>query len=396
MSASKFAFSLTAVVALSTAACGDIDAEGADPNAAEPVPAGDIADDIVETQQALTAPGYLAVWQAGLGAQWWYSGLTDGEFVQKDNSLFPTGYRIKSIDVYTFTQSCGLGCTEPAHRYTVVWEQGSGAQWVHWGMTNSQFVANANAYYAQGLRVKALAVSSTGRITAVWRPGTGGERVWAGITSSKLASEDAALWSQGFQMNQLVGYDGKYYAEWGPKVAGAVYWRTAMSSSTFTSTSNSFFNQGLRIVSLDLRSDKYHAIYQGNQGTGAQWVSSGLTPEQMTSLDQQYFKQGLRLRTLRVRKYDLPDQSGTQPPSGGGMAPPPSGEACTYWATAEVRTCYNVDGSPSTIVRSGSVTAAACASTLTRAKTAAKANLATAIGCLSETATAGCCTYGYR
>jgi hypothetical protein len=102
----------------------------------------------------------------------------------------------------------------------------------------------------------------------------------------------------------------------------------------------------------------------------------------------------LRLRVLRQRKYNTP-QSAPEPETGGSMTYMP-GTTCNYWATAQVGTCYNLDGSQSQYVTPGSVTASACASTVSAAQNGAAANLQATLGCLTSSPTAGCCTYSFQ
>lgn len=371
---------------LGTAACGSVDG-----GTIEDPPEENVA----KAEQAVTAAGYLAVWRPGTGAQWWRSGMSSGQFVQEEKDMRSRGFRIRSVDVYTYKASCGTLCTESRHQYTAVFEPGSGTQRFHYGMSNSAFASRAEEYLADGLRVTALAVSATGKITAVWRPGTGKERTWAGISGSTLEKRNAEYWNDGLQMEQLVSYDGDYYAKWGPKHSGH-YFRFGMSPSEMKFNDNQHFAAGYRIRSLDLRNDSYVAIWD-NESAGAQFWNSGLTPAEMRTLDQERFKKGLRLKVLRVRKYDYSQPTEPEPPNMSGMDPtPPAGNTCSAWAMVEIINCANADGSPGTVIKDGQVTHMACGSTTTNARNNAKAGLQAAGFCLVDSPYPNCCTYRYR
>jgi hypothetical protein len=96
-----------------------------------------------------------------------------------------------------------------------------------------------------------------------------------------------------------------------------------------------------------------------------------------------------------MRKYDFPDTSPPPPSTGGGMLPPPSCD--DYAFIARVNTCYNLDGSASQYVQSGSVTGTGWGCTETEAKTNARTSLSTALNmCVNTPKKNGCCTYTYE
>lgn len=349
-------------------------------------------------KQALVAPGYLAVWQSGSGGQFWRSGMYSGEFVQADTNFFNKGYRIKSVDVYSYKASCGTACTETRHQYTAVWEPGSGGQFWHSGMSASTFISRANTYGAQGYRIAALAADTNGYITAVWRPGGMSERAFTNMSSSYLASKDTEMWNAGFNMVQLVQTGNTFAAVW--QMLGKAGVRTAWAQpySTIVSWDKTFFNQGLRIQAMDIRGDKFAAIWHSGTTAYTQWWSSGLTASAIESSDKTNFKNGLRLKVLRVRKYSYADSpSSAQGTDGGGMQQPPSCNSTMYTSTARVDRCWNLDGFASNVVTPGSITGTGWGCTLSAAQANAKTSLSTALGqCVSTSAIAGCCSFAYE
>lgn len=360
---------------------------------------GETEGEVATRQEALVKPGFLAVWQSGSGAQYWRSGMYGAAAFKKyDDQKFAEGFRIKSVDVYDYSESCGLGCTRRAYQYTAVWEPGSGAQYWRAGMSGASLVDYTNTYHTQGLRIAALAVSSDGKYTAVWRPGTAAARIVTAMSSSALNSKSSELWSQGFNMTQLVTYDGKYTAYWQSLGKNEVRESWGKSYSSIASDDSHWFNRGLRLVSLDVRSDKYSAIWHSGMGNGAQWWFSGLTPTDMVEKDKDYFKNGLRIRTLRVRKYEYADPTPTRNTDTGGGTNGQMPTTCSpYTAVAEATQCYNLDGTSSQYYSPGSMTGIGYGCSLSDAQTQAVRSLTTALGaCVTTSPSAGCCTYRFR
>ncbi len=89
-------------------------------------------------------------------------------------------------------------------------------------------------------------------------------------------------------------------------------------------------------------------------------------------------------------------------PSCGATAPSqplpvPSGEACTTSVTIQNQSCLNADGTASTILTPGTITATGCGSTLTNAQSRAKQSFQQ-FSCLDESnqPSPGCCTYSQK
>lgn len=83
---------------------------------------------------------------------------------------------------------------------------------------------------------------------------------------------------------------------------------------------------------------------------------------------------------------------GATPPSRPQPIPP--SESCSVSVTVVNRSCLNADGTPSTILAPGTVSAAGCGADLDRARARAKLSFQQ-FGCLSEgdDPSPGCCTY---
>jgi len=244
--------------------------------------------------EARAATGYAAVWRPGSGAQWVHAGLSWSQFKTQDKTYFDQGLRLEDIEV-------------ASGKYTAVWRPGSGAQWVHPGLTWSQFKAQDKAYFDKGLRLKDLEVAG-GEYTAVWRPGTGAQWVHPGLSWSEFKTQDKAYFDKGLRLADLELVGGEYTAVWRPGT-GAQWVHPGLSWSQFRTQDKAYFGQGLRLADLETAGGKYTGVWQ--PGSGAQWVWPGLCFSDFKTEDTTYFKQGLRLVTVEVHSagraiYRLP------------------------------------------------------------------------------------------
>ena len=319
---------------------------------------------------------YLAVWQPGTGTQWWHTGMSINQFKANDRKYFKQGLRLSSVDIYRYSD------IPKRYSYTAVWRPGGGAQWWRSGMSIGQFKSQDRKYFKQGLRISSIDIQD-GKVLAVWRPGVGSQWWRSGMSSGQFKSQDRSYFKRGFRLQHLVRHGrNDFLAVWRPG-SGAQWWGTGMSSSSFKAKDRTYFKQNLRIRSYNQHSRKHYAVWR--PGGGTQWIHSGLSLAKINELDKKYFRQGLRLTTVRAKSCQ--DATTT-------MSPPPSNR-CTVFATAEINKCYNLNGTQSSVLKPGQVSASGCGPNKSEARKAAKLNLS-GFSCLSSSKTPGCCTYRFR
>ncbi|MGK3937373.1 peptidoglycan-binding protein [Streptomyces caeruleatus] len=121
--------------------------------------------------------------------QWVHWGMSESEFKQKDSEYFPQGLRITSLII-------------EEGRFAAVWQPGNGTQWVHWGMSESEFRQKDSEYFPQGLRITSLIIEE-GRFAAVWQPGYGTQWVRWGMSENEFKDRDSFYFSAGLRINPL-------------------------------------------------------------------------------------------------------------------------------------------------------------------------------------------------
>jgi hypothetical protein len=192
--------------------------------------------------------------------------MTFDEFKAQDDTYFKQGLRITSLVIEN-------------GKFTVVWQTGTGTQWVRAGMTFDEFKAQDTTYFGQGLRITALALDN-GKITAVWRPGSGTQ--WA---------------------------------------------RVGMTAAEFETQDQTYFGQGLRLTTLAIEKGRYAGVWQ--TGSGTQWVVHSRCFIDLKTEDTAYFSQGLRLGFIKLQDeavgaYQYPWKSGdSRKVTQGNNNPPP-------------------------------------------------------------------------
>lgn len=322
----------------------------------------------------------LAVWRPGSGAQWWRTGMSIESFKSQDAKYFKQGLRLVSIDIFRYQD------LPKKYSYTAVWRPGKGAQYWRSGMSVKAFKAEDQKQFNQGRRIALLDIQN-GNVFAVWRPGSGAQRWRTGMTAAQMKSEDAKHFKNGLRIAMLKKHGGNSFAAvWRPGT-GAQWWRSGMTGPEFSKADSTHFKNGLRIASLDTYGGKFIAVWR--PGSGAQWIHAGLTLDEMKKKDLSYFKKGLRLTIARAKKR-VQAQAAASPP-------PKQKDDCIVWATVANGQCYNLDGTVSTILTPGTITASACGPTLEKARENAKLVLSSQM-CLTTTQEKkpGCCTFKFQ
>jgi hypothetical protein len=132
---------------------------------------------------------------------------------------------------------------------------------------------------------------------AVWQPGGGAQWWRSGMSFDEFKAQDKTYFDQGLRLEAVAIKSGKYAAIWRPGT-GAQWWRSGMSLDEFKAQDKTYFDKGLRIVALEIEDGKYTAVWR--PGTGAQWWRSGMSFDEFKAQDKTYFDQGLRIVALEI------------------------------------------------------------------------------------------------
>ena len=169
-------------------------------------------------------------------------------------------------------------------KIAAVWHPGAGTQWVHWGLSSSDFKTRDTTYFAQGLRITSLAIEG-GKLAAVWRPGNGVQWVHWGMSLGDFVGQDRTYLAQGLRITSFVSEAGKYAAVWQPG-SGTQWWSSRRGVVDFKTEDSAYFARGLRIACLELENDpvgayRYpwkggvsHTVGQGNNNSSGSHNSS--------------------------------------------------------------------------------------------------------------------------
>src|SRR5712691_9581767 len=126
----------------------------------------------------------------------------------------------------------------------------------------------------------------------VWRPGSGAQWWRSGMTVDEFKTQDKTYFDEGLRLVDVDLKNGKYAAIWRPG-SGAQWWRPGMTVDEFKTQDKTYFDQGLRLVAVALEGGRYTAVWR--PGSGAQWWRPGMTVDEFKTQDKTYFDQGLRL-----------------------------------------------------------------------------------------------------
>jgi len=134
-------------------------------------------------------------------------------------------------------------------------------------------------------------------VTAVWRGGTGTQWWSTGLSWADFKKQDGAYFNQGLRLVDLEVERGEYTGVWQPG-SGAQWVWTGLTWESFKAKDQEYLNQGLRLVDIEIDGGLYSAVWR--PGTGAQWVSTGLSLDDFKTKNQGYFDQGLRLVDIEI------------------------------------------------------------------------------------------------
>ena len=129
----------------------------------------------------------------------------------------------------------------------------------------------------------------------VWRPGNGGQFTQRALSWNDFKASNQTYFDQGLRLVDLEIANGKYTGVW-QTGSGAQWINPGLPWEDFKTKNLDYFKQGLRVIDIELVNDEYAAVWR--PGTGAQWIHPKLTLAEFKIQDGTYFKQGLRLTDL--------------------------------------------------------------------------------------------------
>ena len=132
---------------------------------------------------------------------------------------------------------------------------------------------------------------------AVWHSGTGAQWWATGLSPDEFKAKDKAHFDQGLRLVDIELHSGTFTAVWHPG-SGAQWWATGLSLDEFKAKDKAYFDQGLRLVDIDSHLGAFTAVWR--PGSGGQWWATGLSLDEFKAKDKGYFDQGLRLARLSV------------------------------------------------------------------------------------------------
>jgi hypothetical protein len=129
----------------------------------------------------------------------------------------------------------------------------------------------------------------------VWRPGSGGQFTQRALSWEDFKTKNQTYFDQGLRLVDLEIASGKYTGVW-QTGSGAQWIHPNLSWQDFKTKNEAYFKQGLRVIDIELVDGKYAAVWR--PGTGGQWIHPPLTLQEFKIQDAIYFKQGFRITDL--------------------------------------------------------------------------------------------------
>ncbi|HKD95842.1 MAG TPA: M23 family metallopeptidase [Gaiellaceae bacterium] len=110
-------------------------------------------------------------------------------------------------------------------------------------------------------------------------------------------AKDKEYFDRGLRLVGLRVRSGKFTGVWHPG-SGAQWWVPGSDYAAFKAQDKLYFDQGLRLVDIEYHDGKWTGVWR--PGTGAQWWVPGWDYDAFKAQDKTYFDEGLRLVCLRV------------------------------------------------------------------------------------------------
>lgn len=257
---------------------------------------------------------YVGVWRAaqGAGAQWSIPAADWDTFAAKDKTYFDQGLRVVAMSsYYDFSQNMSK------YTATWRGGVGTGAQWTTPAADWDTFAAKTTQYFNQGLRMVAVSITNRkGQIayagTSRAGMGTGAQWVTPAKEWNDFASQAQIYFGQGLRLVSLsttYNVQGKtvYSGVWrGGVGAGAQWVIPATNWASFVAKDKEYFDHGLRLVAVStfVKSGQplYTGVWRAGVGAGAQWVNAAADWDTFAAKDKTYFDQGLRMVSLSLAR----------------------------------------------------------------------------------------------
>ena len=156
----------------------------------------------------------------------------------------------------------GLACMRLV---SCVWRPGSGTQWV----SRRPVVGRLQAAVRHLLRPGPAAGRPRGRGRQVQRrlaAGTGDQKVHHNLSWDEFKQKDSKHFDDGLRLVDIEIDDGKYAGVWQPGT-GTQWVRIDMTEDQFVDQDTTYFDEGLRITDIELVGSKYAAVWRPGTGT---------------------------------------------------------------------------------------------------------------------------------
>lgn len=143
--------------------------------------------------------------------------------------------------------------------------------------------------------VEALVSYGQTGMAGVWRPGSGGQFTQRALSWDDFKTQNQTYFDQGLRLVDLEIANGKYTGVW-QTGSGAQWINPSMSWQEFKTRTEDYFKQGLRVIAIEIVNGRYAAVWR--PGTEGQWIHPPMTLQEFKTQDAIYFKQGFRITDL--------------------------------------------------------------------------------------------------
>jgi len=132
------------------------------------------------------------------------------------------------------------------------------------------------------------------------------------MTVDEFKAQDQTYFNQGLRITTMDIDNGKFAAVWRPG-SGAQWWKSGMTAAEIEAQDQTYFNRGFALTALAIESGKYAAVWQ--PGSGAQWWSHSRCAVDLKTEDTALFRPGAAARLPQLQDqaagaYHYPWKSG--------------------------------------------------------------------------------------
>jgi hypothetical protein len=248
-----------------------------------------------------TSVRYTAVWERSNAGEIQIYGATEAQYRAKYNELWPLGWRLKLINVYSTSQGS---------RFTAVWQRSTEDEVGMYTRPRAEFIAKNNEQLERGYSLKLLdanIVSNKLLYTAVWHPSSKQTSMPdPGFTYDRYVNWYGAYWRAGYRLKLLDLYyasgEQRFTGVWQPSTEDQI----GMYGETYDryrAKYDELWQQGYRLEALDIDlvaagQPRYTAIW--HPSTAPEIQVYGWTYEAYRAKYDELWKLGWRLRLLKV------------------------------------------------------------------------------------------------